>query len=546
MFIKFCGNGDKIPITEQSNGKSKNIDILPSDKISKIIYECEEEIFGGYKNHHGIFAIDIISKCLSVSQSINEIIEKNGFTNIVLVGAGTSGRLCRLIAKILKEEINANKINIIPIIAGGIKALIKAEPNTEDNFNIGENDYYRYTKNIDKTNCFLFGISCGLSANYVNGAIQANLRHSKCKSVLIGFNPIEQATINLLEHNNLKVINPIIGPEPIIGSVRMKGGTTTMILLKAIISAGIGSKLDISYSFNRIVKNSKNTIDLMLKYNSQISSLISMLAKTLNNDGQIHILGFSSFGALAIYDAAECPPTFGAQIEQVNGYTENGISELVYFDYERKEVLHKDISFNNFLKKCQNKTNKNDSLLIITDSSIPKSVNKEINNCCCENLFFLYLQEPELKANENNNNTIIFNHISSDIFQKILFVRSLLVNLSTGSFILNGKVYENKMIDLRITNKKLFYRAIRIISEITGFSESHVNLSLQKNIYDGVSVNNFCLSECISIAASKSHIVSKTILALIYPHKSNIEIDAMLKMQPIIRKLIKDEFQNEK
>ena len=233
---------NKIPITEQSNPKSFNIDIQPPNIISEIISECEKEIFGGFKNHKGIVDSDIVHKCLMVSNLINSAISINGFTNIVLVGAGTSGRLCRLIAKLLKQNRNNHKLNLIPIIPGGIKALIKAECNTEDSFSTGAEDYYRYTKNIDRKNCFLFGISCGLSANYVNGSLNANLKFSKYPSVFIGFNPADQATVAISENKNLILINPILGPEPIVGSVRMKGGTATMILLKAIISAGSNNK----------------------------------------------------------------------------------------------------------------------------------------------------------------------------------------------------------------------------------------------------------------------------------------------------------------
>ncbi len=50
---------NNVPITEQSNIKSKNIDIQPPNKIVEIIQNCETEIFGGYKNYKGINDNDI-------------------------------------------------------------------------------------------------------------------------------------------------------------------------------------------------------------------------------------------------------------------------------------------------------------------------------------------------------------------------------------------------------------------------------------------------------------------------------------------------------
>ena len=43
--------------------------------------------------------------------------------------------------------------------------------------------------------------------------------------------------------------------------------------------------------------------------------------------------------------------------------------------------------------------------------------------------------------------------------------------ISTSTMIKIGKVYKNLMIDLKVVNKKLFNRAIRIISTITGLED---------------------------------------------------------------------------
>lgn len=530
----------RIPTTEMSNIKSENIDIQSPEKIVKIISECESEIFGGYGDSDGIIDDSVVLKCINVAFLIDKAIRDNGFTNIVIIGAGTSGRLCRLIAKIIRQEPYHQKVNIIPIIAGGINALIKAEPNTEDDFEKGLNDYYQYTKDIDKSNCFLFGVSCGLSANYVNGALCGNLENSNLPSVLIGFNPLKQATIDIKTHNNLVIINPIVGPEPIVGSVRMKGGTATLILLKAIISAGLNQENLIPIAFNDIIKTSRKTLDSLYRNNLKIGELINRIGMTLNNNGKIHILGSSVLGSLAIYDAAECSPTFGAFEGQVNGYIGN-TTELVYYDNEVTVDLAKGISFDNFIDKWLAETNINDLAICIIDADFPTSIFTKMQSKSLNNLILLYLDNNVKSICCPSIDGYIFHLNCLDIFQKSLFIRSLLLCLSTGGFILNGKVFNNNMIDLRITNKKLFLRALRIISQITGFEESVVEETLLKNIYYAHNLSYNSLSEYIKIASSQSHIVPKTILALFYPEKTYKEIDLMLMRQPVIRKLISNE-----
>ena len=117
------------------------------------------------------------------------------------------------------------------------------------------------------------GITCGLSAPYVAGQIAHSMAQANHVTVLVGFNPValarnvpiekwhrtcaevgsrcdvrrcvseEQVFTDLAEQQARHtqrhfVLNPIVGPEPVTGSSRMKGGSATLILLMATFYAG--------------------------------------------------------------------------------------------------------------------------------------------------------------------------------------------------------------------------------------------------------------------------------------------------------------------
>lgn len=533
---------DSIPITERSNLKSKDIDLLKAEDISKVLSDCEDEIFSGYEDSMGIYDKKLVRKCVLFSKKIQHEVHENKKANIILVGAGTSGRLCRLMAKVL-TPIVGEKIKIIPIIAGGIKALVRAEPNTEDKMEEGISDYLSCTTDIDRSNCFVIGVSCGLSASYVKGVLEEANKYSKGKTAIIGFNPVELATVDL--GKNIQILNPIIGPEPIVGSVRMKGGTTTMILIYALILSSMQTSQQIKDILINILKDSQDALLRIRNYQGIVAKLINSGNNSLQSGGSIYLLSSSSYGALCIYDAAECPPTFGAKIDQVNGYSQNGVTDLIYFPYEKGEIMAKEIDLNVFRKKTLPNLTEKDMVLIIRDSGESAKDIIKIINLQFKNLYSIKVAQKgkKLKGNEETDD-VIFEGDWEDHFQRLLFIRSLLVQLSTGSFVLSGKVYENKMIDLRITNKKLFLRAIRIINHITKKDENDIKEALLRSIYEGDVPSQNNLEDTIALSAGRENIIPMAILSLVYPEKNIEELRLMLRNEPIVRKLVIEELSN--
>lgn len=126
-------------------------------------------------------------------------------------------------------------------------ALVTSIEACEDDPVIGAAELQRVTESFERV--LFIGITCGLSAPFVGGQLEYCLDNpQKFTPVLIGFNPVSMARkIQVPKWPNQKtfydiasrmeatsgalIINPIIGPEPISGSSRMKSGTATKVML---------------------------------------------------------------------------------------------------------------------------------------------------------------------------------------------------------------------------------------------------------------------------------------------------------------------------
>lgn len=144
------------------------------------------------------------------------------------IGAGTSGRLGVLDASEIPPTFGMPNTYVIGLIAGGENALRNPVESAEDNLNKGWEELLAYK--IDE-NDTLVGIAASGTTPYVVGA----LRKARSKGILtasISCNPnspvAAEAEIN---------IEPIVGPEYVTGSTRMKSGTAQKLVLNMITTS---------------------------------------------------------------------------------------------------------------------------------------------------------------------------------------------------------------------------------------------------------------------------------------------------------------------
>jgi N-acetylmuramic acid 6-phosphate etherase len=207
-------------LTEQRNPRSARIDQLSTPEIVDVI-NAEDRMV----------AEAVREESEQIALAIDMIVD--GFRRggrLFYVGAGTSGRLGVLDASEMPPTYGTAPEMVQGIIAGGYEALIRAREGAEDNPDDG-------AREIDERAVgeqdFVLGIATSGTTPFVHGA----LRRARERGARTGFLLCTYPTADHDVHD--VVIAPLVGPEVITGSTRMKAGTATKMVLNTITTAAM-------------------------------------------------------------------------------------------------------------------------------------------------------------------------------------------------------------------------------------------------------------------------------------------------------------------
>lgn len=149
---------------------------------------------------------------------------------LVYTGAGTSGRLGVLDAAECPPTFNTDPRQVVGIIAGGRTALTTAVEGAEDSPELGASDL----KEINLSDAdVMVGIATSGRTPYVIGGIRY-AREVGAFSIALSCN----AAAEIIAIADL-AITPIVGPEVLSGSTRLKAGTATKLVLNTITTASM-------------------------------------------------------------------------------------------------------------------------------------------------------------------------------------------------------------------------------------------------------------------------------------------------------------------
>jgi N-acetylmuramic acid 6-phosphate etherase len=207
-------------ITEARNPATFDIDSKSTLQILKLINAEDKKVPLAVEKQ-----IPQIAKGVEL---IVQTIKKGG--RLFYIGAGTSGRLGVLDAAECPPTFGTDPKMIRGIIAGGYKSLIRSREGVEDNLKAGGKDLQRAGL---KKGDVLVGIAASKRTPYVLGA----LKYAKkvgAKTIFIFCNPIKG-----LKVKPDVVISPVLGPEVVTGSTRMKAGTAQKLILNMLSTAAM-------------------------------------------------------------------------------------------------------------------------------------------------------------------------------------------------------------------------------------------------------------------------------------------------------------------
>jgi len=214
-------------LTEQANPASARIDAVPTEEALRIINAEDRKV-----------AEAVEREIPAIARAVDAIVaafERGG--RLFYIGAGTSGRLGVLDASEIPPTFSAPGGMVQGIIAGGETALSRATETTEDDPAIGVRDL---TARGFTAADVLVGIAASGRTPYVLGAV-AEARRLGAVTVGISCTPESE-----LAHAVDIAITPLVGPEVVAGSTRMKAGTAQKLVLN-MLSTGAFVKLGYVY-----------------------------------------------------------------------------------------------------------------------------------------------------------------------------------------------------------------------------------------------------------------------------------------------------------
>lgn len=144
---------------------------------------------------------------------------------IIYMGAGTSGRLGILDAAECPPTFGVPHGLVVGLIAGGPGALLKAVEGAEDNPQFGEQDLRSLQL---EARDLVVGLAASGRTPYVLGGL-AYARGCGCTTVAVSCNP-DSAIARAADI----AISPVVGPEALTGSTRLKSGTAQKLVLNMI------------------------------------------------------------------------------------------------------------------------------------------------------------------------------------------------------------------------------------------------------------------------------------------------------------------------
>lgn len=207
-------------VTESRNTASTNIDQLSTIDMLQVINNEDKQV-----------PLAVEKVLPQVAQLVDKVAQ--AFLNggrLIYVGAGTSGRLGILDASECPPTYGTPHEQVVGLIAGGHQAIFRAVENAEDKPELGEQDLLNIQFN-DKD--VLVGIAASGRTPYVLGAL-AYARKVGAVTASISCNP-NSPVANAADI----AITPIVGPEVVTGSSRMKAGTAQKLVLNMITTGAM-------------------------------------------------------------------------------------------------------------------------------------------------------------------------------------------------------------------------------------------------------------------------------------------------------------------
>lgn len=207
-------------ITESRNPKSAELDTLSAAEIIKLMNEEDKTVAAAVE-----LVLDDVARAVEL---VVKGIRAGG--RLIYAGAGTSGRLAVLDAAECAPTFGTPPEMVQVLMAGGTAALTRSQEGVEDDYGAGAAEARALGVG---PNDVVVGLSASGSANYVRGVIDY-ARAAGAATAAVACNP-KSVLGDVVD----VYIAPVVGPEVVMGSSRLKAGTAQKMILNMISTASM-------------------------------------------------------------------------------------------------------------------------------------------------------------------------------------------------------------------------------------------------------------------------------------------------------------------
>jgi N-acetylmuramic acid 6-phosphate etherase len=207
-------------VSEDRNPDTMDIDVLPTIDVLHKINEEDKRV-----------ALAVEEVIPQVAQAVDRIVSafRKG-ARLIYMGAGTSGRIGVLDASECPPTFRVPAGMVVGLIAGGTGALLRATEGAEDSDSKGREALEDIALTADDV---VVGIAASGRTPYVIGGL-TYAREIGATTVALSCNP-DSAIASIADI----AISPVVGPEVLTGSTRMKCGTAEKLVLNMLSTASM-------------------------------------------------------------------------------------------------------------------------------------------------------------------------------------------------------------------------------------------------------------------------------------------------------------------
>lgn len=224
-------------VSEGRNPETMDIDLLPSFDIVQRLNQQDKLV--------PIAVEKVLPEIAQAVDKITEAFKVGG--RLFYIGAGTSGRLGVLDASECPPTFGTDPEMVVGIIAGGKEAMFRAKEGAEDDPELGEQDLKENTLTHRDV---VVGIAASGRTPYVIGGLEyAN--ELGATTVALSCNP-DSPIADIADI----AISPVVGPEALTGSTRLKSGTAQKLVLNMLTTA---SMIRLGKSYQNLMVDVKAT-----------------------------------------------------------------------------------------------------------------------------------------------------------------------------------------------------------------------------------------------------------------------------------------------